>query len=331
MKTLHLAIVVVLAVTLLSSSVVYANPDIIAQLEAKITELENKIKNKEAKIDAKKQKVNELKSQLEVKTKNLEEVTAKLDQKNRKIDRLENKIEEFREKLDRKNTKLDNKQDKIDYLKIQASPEPLLALLAEGVSVSPYYEYHDNGNLKVAITYDVYGGSITSHYYDNGKARQVTYVHNGIMKYNMTYYESTAYLQDQYFYSNGKISQSQHGTEDNSLWALIEYYENGNRKLVLLTNSTIPKAAETPDKTIKSIIYFDNGDIQTQDSYEYDEDGRIVSSHSTHIDENGNKLVDVCYTYTYTFVDSRYISDQTRNDSCMAAHPVYHVGSISTE
>ena len=107
MKTLHITIIALLSITLLSSSVAYANPDLIAELEAKIAELEATITGLET-------NVTELKEDKQNKN-------AKFDKLK---DRLENKIAELESKVDNKNTKIaefeeivETKDAKIDHLK----------------------------------------------------------------------------------------------------------------------------------------------------------------------------------------------------------------------
>ena len=116
MKTLHITIIALLSVTLLSSGLVYADPEIIAQLEAKIQELTDKLQNKNAKID-------ELRDKLKVKTNDIEKLENRLDRKNAKnaeledaLDNKDAKIKHLKEKVDRK---IDNKNQKLDAMKTQ--------------------------------------------------------------------------------------------------------------------------------------------------------------------------------------------------------------------
>ena len=127
MKTLHITVIVLLSITLLSSSVAYANPDLIAELEAKIAELEAKInelkedkQNKNAKIDELRDKLKSKNNQTENQDAKLQ---AKLDKKNAKIAELETaldnkdaKIKHLKEKVDRK---IANKQEKVGAMKVQ--------------------------------------------------------------------------------------------------------------------------------------------------------------------------------------------------------------------
>ena len=125
MKTLQITIIALLSVTLLSGGLVYANPDLVAQLEAKIAELEAKIQEYKDKLQNKNAKIDELRDKLKVKTNDIEKLENRLDRKNAKNVELEETIEtknakitHLKEKVDRK---IDNKNQKLDAMKVQMS------------------------------------------------------------------------------------------------------------------------------------------------------------------------------------------------------------------
>ena len=157
MKTLNITIIVLLSITLLSSSVVYAEDmmddkpiqngtspvndgmmtednetmeewpivvqlrAIIAELEATITGLETKITELKEDKQNKNAKITELRDKLKAKNNQDEnqdvKLQAKLDKKDAKIDRLENKIVKLEEIIDRKDSKIDRKDTNIDNKK----------------------------------------------------------------------------------------------------------------------------------------------------------------------------------------------------------------------
>ena len=120
-KTLHITIIALLSVTLLSGGLVYADPQIIAQLEAKIAELEAKINELKEDKQNKNAKIDELRDKLKAKNNQTEnqdvKLQAKLENKNAKIDRLENKIVKLEEIIDRKDSKIDRKDTNVDKKK----------------------------------------------------------------------------------------------------------------------------------------------------------------------------------------------------------------------
>ena len=128
MKTLQITLIALLSVTLLSSGIVYADPEIIAQLEAKIAELEAKIVELKEDKQKKNAQIDELRDKLKTKTKQIDNLNdrldnqkakfeTKLDKKDVKIDKLENKIVKLEDIIDRKNSKIDRKDTNIDNKK----------------------------------------------------------------------------------------------------------------------------------------------------------------------------------------------------------------------
>ena len=158
MKTLHITIIALLSITLLSSSVVYANPDLIAELEAKIAELEAKITELQEDKQNKNDRIAELRDKLKAKTNQTEnqdtKLQAKLDKKNAVIAELEEtidnkdaKIKHLKEKVDRK---IDNKNQKLDAMKAQMGE----ASNAEQIGtwdLLTVYSQHDYENISTIL------------------------------------------------------------------------------------------------------------------------------------------------------------------------------------
>ena len=126
MTTLQITIIVLLSITLLSSSVAYANPDLIAQLEIKIAELEAKInelkedkQKKNAQISKQADKIAELKEEKQNKNAIIDKKDAKIDQLENKIVKLEDIIDRKNNKLDRRDASIENKNEKLDDMKAQ--------------------------------------------------------------------------------------------------------------------------------------------------------------------------------------------------------------------
>ena len=156
MQTLQITIIAILSITLLSSSVVYAEDmmedgpiqnstspvyedmtddnetmeewpiviqlrAMIAELEATITGLETKITELREDKQNKNAKIAELRDKLKAKNNQTEnqdvKLQTKLENKNAKIDRLEDKIVKLEKIIDRKDSKIDRKDTNVDNKK----------------------------------------------------------------------------------------------------------------------------------------------------------------------------------------------------------------------
>ena len=156
MKTLNITIIVLLSITLLSSSVVYAEDmmddkpiqngtspvndgmmtednetmeewPIVVQLRAMIAELEAKIAELQEDKQKKNAKIAELRDKLKVKTSQTENQDVKLQDK---LDRKNAKIAELEAALDNKDAKIDHLKEKVDR-KIDNKNEKLGAMKAQ--------------------------------------------------------------------------------------------------------------------------------------------------------------------------------------------------------
>ena len=136
MKTLQITLIAVISVTLLSSGIVYADPEIIAQLQQKIAELEVTITGLETTVadlkedkQAKNDRMDVLRDKLKFKTQDIEKLEAKIDRKIAKIDQLESKTDTLENQIaDLKNSQTKKMNQLLKQLKAQgngqAAPVP---------------------------------------------------------------------------------------------------------------------------------------------------------------------------------------------------------------
>ena len=258
MKTLHITIVALLSITLLSSSVVYANPDLIAQLEAKIAELEAKITELKEDKQNKNAKIAELRDKLKTKNSQAEnqdvKLEAKLEKKNAKIAELEEiidnknaKIDHLKEKVDRK---IDNKNEKVGALNEKMSDMKDEMRIWE--STSDYRLFAD--------------GDIARHTYINENGTEVSkgWHDNGILGHHR-------HVDD-----NGNVDSK--SWFDNEVLKRHQYVdENGNK--------VIKKWSSNGTLTYHNYID-ENGN---KDVKEWSSDGVLI--YHSYIDENGNQII----------------------------------------
>ena len=233
MKTLHITIIALLSITLLSSSVVYAEDmmedgpiqnstnhvyedmtddnetmeewpiviqlrAMIAELEAKITELQEDKQNKNAKIA-------ELRDKLKAKTNQSEnqdvKLQDKLDRKNAKIAELETaldnkdaKIKHLKEKVDRK---IANKQEKVG-----AMDEKLGVMGEEVDDMKTIINQMNHTEIK---------------YYDDDENGQI-HVHRWLNEYGQKIWKS--------WYRDGQLG-TDHGYDENGNMFEYRWWDNG--------------------------------------------------------------------------------------------------------